>query len=118
MYLISDYCMPSSALCPCFLLAIYLGMLHMKFYSNMFLSFFPISLIQYNQSEIVKDHLLEMNPFRNFPEAAAFSVPERIPYLRISMASNFRKMTSAELVGSPKYQEHKNSTHIQQTKVY
>lgn len=58
-------------------------------------------LMQYDQSEIVKDHLLEMNSFKNFPEAAAVSVPERIPYCRISSASNFSKMTGIELVSSP-----------------
>ena len=58
--LTSDYCMLSCALRPCVLLAIYLRMLHAKLYLNIFKNLFPIPLIQYNQSEIVEDHLLEM----------------------------------------------------------
>lgn len=46
--------------------------------------------MQYHQSEIVKDHLLEIKPFKNFSEAVALSVPERIPYCRIPSASNFK----------------------------
>ena len=58
--LTSDYCMLSCALSPCGLLAIYIRMLHVKLYLNIFKNLFPIPLIQYNQSEIVEDHLLEM----------------------------------------------------------